>query len=80
MYEPNWVGHLITNYPPANQLLVYDYAKGGSRVYQVKNQIQIMFNRQIGQKPPWAPWTAEDTLFGEPLSGSVCLILCVHLK
>ncbi|KAF7368880.1 Thermolabile hemolysin [Mycena venus] len=61
--EPNWVGHLITNYAPANQLLVYDYAKGGARVYSVKNQIQVMFKSQISQKPPWVPWTAEDTLF-----------------
>jgi len=61
--EPNWVGHLVTNYAPTDQLLVYDYAKGGARVYSVKNQIQIMFKLQIGQKPAWAPWTAEDTLF-----------------
>ncbi|KAJ6551725.1 hypothetical protein B0H19DRAFT_1158709 [Mycena capillaripes] len=60
--EPNWVGHLITNYAPS-QLLVYDYAKGGSRVYNVKNQIQVMFKLQISQKPAWVPWTAEDTLF-----------------
>ncbi|KAJ7903485.1 hypothetical protein B0H14DRAFT_2665039 [Mycena olivaceomarginata] len=61
--EPNWVGHLITNYPPTNQLLVYDYAQGGARVAQVKNQIQVMFKLQISQKPAWAPWTAENALF-----------------
>ncbi|KAF7368869.1 Thermolabile hemolysin [Mycena venus] len=61
--EPNWVGHLITKYGPKTKSLVYDYAKGGSRVYNVRNQIQVMFNQHIGRKPAWAPWTAEDTLF-----------------
>ncbi|KAF8206380.1 SGNH hydrolase-type esterase domain-containing protein [Mycena galopus ATCC 62051] len=61
--EPNWVGHLITNYPPAQQLLVYDYAIGGSRVALVKAQIEVTFKLQISQKPAWAPWTAEDALF-----------------
>ncbi|KAJ7723284.1 hypothetical protein DFH07DRAFT_971632 [Mycena maculata] len=62
--EPNWVGHLITNYAPSDHpLLVYDYAKGGSRVYNVKNQIEVMFQQHIAQKPHWAPWTSADTLF-----------------
>ncbi|KAF7377865.1 Thermolabile hemolysin [Mycena sanguinolenta] len=60
---PNWVGHLIKTYAPGNKLLVYNYAKGGSRVYNVKNQIQVMFQRQLSSKPASAPWTAEDTLF-----------------
>ncbi|KAF8218224.1 hypothetical protein K438DRAFT_1555904 [Mycena galopus ATCC 62051] len=60
---PNWVGHLITKYAPQNKLLVYNYAKGGSRVYSVKNQIEVMFKRQISLKPASAPWAAEDTLF-----------------
>ncbi|KAJ7837804.1 hypothetical protein B0H14DRAFT_2790640 [Mycena olivaceomarginata] len=60
---PNWVGHLITKYGSANKLLVYNYAKGGSRVYSVKNQIEVMFKRQISRKPAWAPWTSEDALF-----------------
>jgi hypothetical protein len=62
--EPNWVGHLITNYAES-QLLVYDYAMGGARVYIVKNQIQVVFKLQISQRPAWAPWTADDTLFSE---------------
>lgn len=61
--EPNWVGHLITNY--SSRLLVYNYAKGGSRVHNVKNQIQVMFQGHIAEKPAWAPWTAADTLFSE---------------
>ncbi|KAJ7148724.1 hypothetical protein C8R43DRAFT_1088345 [Mycena crocata] len=62
--EPNWVGHLITNYNPGpKQLLVYNYAKGGSRVQNVRNQIEVMFLQHIAAKPTWAPWTAEDTLF-----------------
>jgi hypothetical protein len=62
--EPNWVGHLITNYAPG-QLLVYNYAKGGGRVHNVKNQIKFMFKQHIGERPAWAPWTPEDTLFSE---------------
>ncbi|KAJ6551716.1 hypothetical protein B0H19DRAFT_1211301 [Mycena capillaripes] len=63
--EPNWVGHLITNYTSGSRdrLLVYNYAKGGSRVHNVKNQIEVMFKRHIELKPDWAAWTAEDTLF-----------------
>ncbi|KAJ6461028.1 hypothetical protein C8R45DRAFT_1081036 [Mycena sanguinolenta] len=60
---PNWVGHLIKKYAPQNKFLVYNYAKGGSRVYNVKNQIQVMFKRHISLKPASAPWTAEDTIF-----------------
>ncbi|KAJ7171008.1 hypothetical protein C8R46DRAFT_180647 [Mycena filopes] len=61
--SPNWVGHLITNYSHGATLLVYDYALGGARVYNVRNQMQVTFARNIGQRPAWAPWTAEDTLF-----------------
>ncbi|KAJ7025596.1 hypothetical protein C8F04DRAFT_1046409 [Mycena alexandri] len=57
----NWVGHLITNY--SSTLLVYDYAKGGARANDVKNQIQATFTPHTGQRPPWTPWTAEVTLF-----------------
>ncbi|KAK7042468.1 thermolabile hemolysin [Favolaschia claudopus] len=60
--EPNWVGHFITNYAN-HQLLVYDYAHGGSRVAQVRNQIQVMFRVQIAERPPWAPWKEQDALF-----------------
>ncbi|KAJ6475696.1 hypothetical protein C8R47DRAFT_665450 [Mycena vitilis] len=60
--EPNWVGHLISNYA-LSKLLVYDYAKGGARVHNVRNQIEVMFKHHISRKPAWAPWTAEDTLF-----------------
>ncbi|KAJ6493980.1 hypothetical protein C8R47DRAFT_1117936 [Mycena vitilis] len=60
--QANWVGHFVTNYA-ASQLLVYDYAKGGSRVHNMRNQVEVMFQRQISHKPAWAPWTAEDTLF-----------------
>ncbi|KAJ7916146.1 hypothetical protein B0H13DRAFT_1609715 [Mycena leptocephala] len=60
--EPNWVGHFIANYAPG-QLLVYNYAKGGGRVHDVKNQIKFMFKQHIGERPASAPWTPEDTLF-----------------
>ncbi|KAJ6629304.1 hypothetical protein B0H10DRAFT_2160475 [Mycena sp. CBHHK59/15] len=61
--QPNWVGHLITNHSPNPNLLVYNYAKGGSRVAQVKDQVQSMFRYHLGEKPDWAPWTSSDTLF-----------------
>ncbi|KAF7374855.1 hypothetical protein MSAN_00371500 [Mycena sanguinolenta] len=61
--EPNWVGHLITNYAPASPLVVYDYAMGGARVGLVKIQIETMFKVQLGEETDWAPWTAKDTLF-----------------
>jgi len=57
---PNWVGHFVTGRP---ELLVYDYAFGGSTVSGVKNQVLRQFAQHVGQKPEWAPWTAEDTLF-----------------
>ncbi|KAJ7198851.1 hypothetical protein GGX14DRAFT_373690 [Mycena pura] len=61
--EANWVGHLITNYASSIPLLVYDYAWGGSRVPDVKTQIEVIFRQHIGEKPARAPWTATDTLF-----------------
>ncbi|EPQ58338.1 hypothetical protein GLOTRDRAFT_57235 [Gloeophyllum trabeum ATCC 11539] len=60
--QPNWVGHLVTKYTP-NPLLVYDYAVGGDTIAGVKRQVERQFLPHVGQKPDWAPWTAEDTLF-----------------
>ncbi|KAJ7449239.1 hypothetical protein FB451DRAFT_754571 [Mycena latifolia] len=63
--QPNWVGHLVTNYftgkGKGGPLLVYDYAKGGARVHNVRNQVQMMFCRHAGAHP--RPWKAGDTLF-----------------
>ncbi|KAJ7083606.1 hypothetical protein B0H15DRAFT_850115 [Mycena belliarum] len=64
--EPNWVGHLITNYAPGDApLLVYNYAKGGAQVHNVANQVRVMYAAHIGapERPEWAPWTSADTLF-----------------
>ncbi|KAJ7187236.1 hypothetical protein C8R46DRAFT_1059191 [Mycena filopes] len=67
--HPNWVGDLVKDFAaptddgsPAG-LLVYDYAQGGSRVHDVRRQIQDMFVPHIGLKPEGARWEAEDTLF-----------------
>lgn len=61
--EPNWVGYLITQYNPNPGLLVYNFAKGGSRVSNVKNQIERQYLEYLAKKPDWAPWNADDTLF-----------------
>ncbi|KAI1795868.1 SGNH hydrolase-type esterase domain-containing protein [Ganoderma leucocontextum] len=60
---PNWVGYLVTEYSPDNRLLVYDYAVGGDNVVGVRKQVQVNFLPRVGEKPSWAPWSAEDTLF-----------------
>lgn len=63
--KPNWVGHLIQDYGPGSDILVYDYAVGGDRVPGVKSQITNHFLPHVGEKPAWAPWTSDDTLFGQ---------------
>ena len=62
----NWVGHLITEYT-YSRLLVYDYAIGGDTVAGVQRQIRVNFQPRVGEKPSWAPWTAEDSLFSETI-------------
>jgi hypothetical protein len=62
--EPNWVGHLITKYSQNPSLLVYDYAVGGDKVDGIKHQVRYHFMGSLANKPDWAPWTAENTLFG----------------
>lgn len=62
---PNWVGYLITEYSPYTRLLVYDYAIGGHTVGGVRTQVQVNFLPRVGDKPSWAPWGAQDTLFGK---------------
>ncbi|KAH9946107.1 SGNH hydrolase-type esterase domain-containing protein [Epithele typhae] len=59
---PNWVGYLITEHTH-HPLLVYNYAVGGASMPDVRDQIQVNFMPRVGQKPDWAPWTSEDTLF-----------------
>ena len=61
---PNWVGYLITEYSPYTRLLVYDYAVGGDAVAGVRKQVQVNFLPRVGEKPSWASWSAEDSLFG----------------
>ncbi|GLB34892.1 hypothetical protein LshimejAT787_0204570 [Lyophyllum shimeji] len=76
---PNWVGHLVTKYFPRPRfipagveqdaaylerpLLVYDYAKGGDTVTGVRRQIQSRFLPSVGQKPDWASWSSDNSLF-----------------
>ncbi|KAH8116773.1 hypothetical protein DFH11DRAFT_1505240 [Phellopilus nigrolimitatus] len=61
---PNWVGHFISSRKSKEQtLLVYDYAVGGHTVSGVRGQVERQFLPHVGQKPEWARWNAEDTLF-----------------
>lgn len=60
--EPNWVGHLVTRRP---DLLVYDYAEGGSRVKDLKEQVESQFLPYAAKQPAWAPWGSRDSLFSE---------------
>ncbi|KAJ7263074.1 hypothetical protein C8J57DRAFT_1334618 [Mycena rebaudengoi] len=61
--EPNWVGLFVTNHSPNPNLLVYNYSKGGSRVYNVKSQVEEMFLRHFGNISSQSQWTSSDTLF-----------------
>jgi len=70
--QPNWVGALISKYVPGQKyiprnqtssILVYDFAIGGDTVSGVGHQISYQFISHMGQKPDWASWAPEDTLF-----------------
>ncbi|KAJ7740135.1 hypothetical protein B0H16DRAFT_1676394 [Mycena metata] len=64
--QPNWVGHLVKEFAASNKSaspLVYNYAYGGSRVHDVRFQIQDVFVPHIGRRPDGAQWKAENTLF-----------------
>lgn len=66
--NPNWVGHLVTSRRLRAQqqpLLVYDYAVGGHTLSGVQSQINLWFLPHVAQKPDWAPWTADESLFSE---------------
>lgn len=63
--QPNWVGHLVSNYSLNPELRVYDFAEGGDGVFGVSLQIRNQYMRALALKPEWAPWCAEDSLFGE---------------
>lgn len=77
---PNWVGHLVTEYAQHKEMLVYCYAVGGARVDGVKAQIKQRFLPEVGLKPEWARWSADDTLFGEPKLErySQCMWILLH--
>ncbi|KAI5119740.1 hypothetical protein M0805_008670 [Coniferiporia weirii] len=60
----NWVGHLVlSRKKDAKSLLVYDYAVGGDTLAGVKKQIELWYLPNVGKKPDWAPWEANDSLF-----------------
>ena len=43
-------------------MLAFNYAVGGAMVQNVRSQV-IDFSSQVGKKPKWAPWKAENSLF-----------------
>jgi len=78
--DANWVGYLIKEYGPEPRFqpgatpsvayeerpyLVHDYARGGDTVDGIRRQVEQEYLPGVGQKPEWAPWTPEETLFGE---------------
>lgn len=70
----NWVGFLATEYN-TDELLTYNFAYGGAttdsdlippyapEVLSFVDQVG-QFSASLGTNPDYAPWTAENTLFG----------------
>jgi len=78
--DANWVGYLIKKYGPEPRFepgatpsatyqerpfLVHDYARGGDTVDGIRRQVEKEYLPGVGQKPEWAPWIPEETLFGK---------------
>ncbi|TFY72677.1 hypothetical protein EVG20_g339 [Dentipellis fragilis] len=62
--KPNWVGHLITTHlKDRTDILVYDYARGGDGVSDIRRQAVHQFIPHLGKRPELCPWTSSDTLF-----------------
>lgn len=59
----------------SSPLLVYDYAQGGDTITGVKQQIRGWFLPKAGKKPSWSPWSANTSLFGEPIVNNYCHLL-----
>lgn len=57
--------HLLKKRDESHPLLVYDYAIGGHTVDGVRQQVRMKYLRSLGGKPDSAPWTEQDSLFGE---------------
>ncbi|KAI8998626.1 hypothetical protein BD414DRAFT_453552 [Trametes punicea] len=72
---PNWVGYLVTEYSPYTKLLVYDYAIGGHTIEGVRKQVQVNFLPRAGEKPEWAPWRADNSLFITWIGINDCALL-----
>ena len=56
------VGYLVTEYNHSS-ILAYDYAFPGAVVQGLKWQVREWFLPHAGQKPTWAPWTSDNSLF-----------------
>ncbi|KZV94991.1 hypothetical protein EXIGLDRAFT_766583 [Exidia glandulosa HHB12029] len=60
----NWVGYLVKSFTKdGHDPLIFDYAVGGDMVAGVRRQITRQFLPSAGQKPEWAAWTSELSLF-----------------
>ena len=56
------VGYLATEYNQS-PILAYDYAVPGATVQGLKWQVKEWFLPHAAQKPTWAPWTSDNSLF-----------------
>ncbi|KAI0077245.1 hypothetical protein K474DRAFT_1707544 [Panus rudis PR-1116 ss-1] len=61
--KPNWVGYFVKEFNKDRSLLVYDYAVGGDVVRNMVNRVDRLFIPKIGNRPDFAPWTPDDSLF-----------------
>jgi hypothetical protein len=59
----NWVGYLSTEYNQST-VLTHDFAQSGAVVQWVEQQVNEHFLPFAGRQPDWAPWTANESLFG----------------
>lgn len=65
--EPNWLGHLVTNYSINPDLLIFNYAVSGSTLCDAKTQLSdragSSFEHHLVRHKSRYPWTSQDTLF-----------------
>ena len=58
-----------------SSILAYDYAVPGALVQGLKWQVKKLFLPHAGQKPTWAPWTNDTSLFRIPSLSSVLQVV-----
>jgi hypothetical protein len=68
------VGYLATEYNQS-PILAYDYAVPGATVLDLIWQVKGWFLPHAAQKPTWAPWTSDNSLFCISSLFSVLLVV-----